>query len=306
MGVGGMSREWVLNAVFPFIARLPTTVPWRLASVLGRETRAEREQLIPWLEGVFAQVFPGADASLHLEWARNHLAMLAQEMVDAMAFDRLGRFGGPAVQLAGEELVHSLSRAGRGFILVLNHYDRLLTAPVALAKAGIVTDVLTMPVLDNPELSGAQRRFLLRKIKGYTSVTGGRWHTTSEGLRPVHESLRAGRAWVILADAWRPEFGRLRSHPFLGGRLQLPTGIERLAQSTGVPLLQATTYSRRPDRMEVLIEALPEDPVQAINQVVQRLERDVRARPWAWWQWGLWGQMWQPAPHLEAGLEGTT
>ncbi len=141
-----MSREWALDLAFPFMARLPTTVPWRLASVLGRESRAERGQLIPWLEGLFARVFPSAGKDLQREWARNHLAMLAQEMVDAMAFDRLGRSGGPAVELAGQELVQDLLGQGQGFILVLNHYDRLLTAPVALARAGIVTDVLTMPV----------------------------------------------------------------------------------------------------------------------------------------------------------------
>ena len=299
-----MSRAWALDVVFPLMARLPTTAPWRLAALLGRESRAERAQLMPWLEGLFARVFPSADRSQHRLWATNHLAMLAQEMVDAMAFERLGRAGGPAIELVGESFARDLSRQGQGFILVLNHFDRLLTAPVALARAGIATDVLTMPVLDNPELGAEQRRFLLRKIKGYTSVTGGAWHTTSEGLRPVHESLRAGRGWVILADAWRPEFGRLRGHPFLGGTLRLPTGIERLAHSTGVPLLQATTYTRRPACMEVVIEPLAGDPVQAINQAVQRLEKDVMARPWAWWQWGLWDQMWQATRQTEAGLEG--
>lgn len=299
-----MSLHWRLSVVFPLLARIPTAVPWKLAAWWGRGSRHERDQLVQWLEGLFAQVFPSATEDQRSQWAKSHLDMLAQEMVDAMAFHRLGRAGGPSIELSGEQWVRDLQRQGRGFILVLNHYDRLLTAPVALARAGFATDVLTMPVLDNPELDAAHRRFLLRKIEGYTGVTGGTWHTTSDGLRPVHESLRAGRGWVILADAWRPEFGRLRGHPFLGGTLRLPTGIERLAQSTGAALLQATTYTRRPDRMDVVIEPLPDDPVQAINQVVQRLERDVAARPWAWWQWGLWDQMWHAMPRAGEGLEG--
>ena len=294
-----MTRAWSLDLLFPAIARLPTTLPWRLAGRIGRDSRAEREHLLRWLEALFARVFPGTDSAQHAQWARAHLAMLAQEMVDAMAFDRLGRPGGPSVALKGAEYAKDLARQAKGFILVLNHYDRLLTAPVALARAGISTNVLTMPVLDNPELAASQRKFLLRKIQGYTDVTGGKWHTTSEGLRPVHESLRAGQGWVILADAWRPEFGRLRSHPFLGGRLSLPTGIERLAQSTGVPLLHAATYSRSADRLDVVVEPLPENPGQAIDQVIARLDEDVRARPWAWWHWGLWDQMWQPTPEAE-------
>lgn len=300
MGAGGMTRAWSLDLLFPFIARLPTTLPWRLAGRIGRESAAEREHLLRWLESLFARVFPQATGGQHAQWARAHLAMLAQEMVDAMAFSRLGRSGGPTIDLQGAEFAKGLARQGKGFILVLNHYDRLLTAPVALAREGIATNVLTMPVLDNPELEAAQRRFLLRKIQGYTEVTSGKWHTTSEGLRPVHESLRAGQAWVILADAWRPEFGRLRGNPFLGGNLSLPTGIERLAQSTGVPLLHAVTYSRRPDHLEVVVEPLPENPRQAIDKVIQRLEQDVLARPWAWWQWGLWDQMWQPEPAPKA------
>lgn len=296
-----MTRAWSLDLLFPCIARLPTTLPWRLAGRIGRgESATERDHLLLWLENLFARVFPQATAEQHVQWARAHLAMLAQEMVDAMAFSRLGRPGGPAIDLQGAEFAKELVRQGKGFILVLNHYDRLLTAPVALAREGIATNVLTMPVLDNPELAAAQRRFLLRKIQGYTEVTGGKWHTTSEGLRSVHESLRAGQGWVILADAWRPEFGRLRGSPFLGGRLNLPTGIERLAQSTGVPLLHAVTYSRRPDHLEVVVEPLSEDPREAMDKVIQRLEQDVQARPWAWWQWGLWDQMWQPEPGPKA------
>ncbi|MFN9727616.1 MAG: lysophospholipid acyltransferase family protein [Acidovorax sp.] len=280
------------NRLFPLMARLPTALPWRLAGYIGRESAVERQPVLRWLEALFARAFPGRSADQYAQWARAHLAMLAQEMVDAMAFDRLGRFGGPRVELRGGDLGQKLIGSGQGFILVLNHYDRLLTAPVALARAGVATNVLTMPVLDNPELSAPQRDFLLRKIHGYTRATGGKWHTTADGLRAVHESLKAGQGWVILADAWRPEFGRLRAHPFLGGYLHLPTGIERLAQSTGVPMLQAVTYSRNPGHLEVVVEPLPQNPRDAIDMVVQTLERDVVQRPWAWWQWGLWDQMW--------------
>jgi len=295
MGAGGMTGNFYLDKVFPCLARLPTTLPWWLAGWVGREPVAQRQHTLRWLEGCFARFFPNATPVQHRDWAQAHLTMLAQEMVDAMAFHRLGRSGGPAIDLQGAEHAGALARQGQGFILVLNHYDRLLTAPVALARQGIATNVLTMPVLTNPDIDSTQRRFLLEKIRGYTQVTGGRWHTTDEGMRPVYESLRAGQAWVILADGWHPKFGRLRRHPFLGGVLELPTGIERLAESTGVPLLHAVTYTQRPNQLQVKVEPLPENPKQAIDKVIQHLDRDVQARPWAWWHWGLWEQMWQPS-----------
>ena len=290
-----MKYDRLLGLTTPSVARIPTTLPWWVAGRLGGgQTVDQRRQLLRWLENRFAQVFPHATGAQHLQWAQAHLLMLAQEKVDAMAFDRLGRSGGPSIAMLGDEHARVLAREGKGFILVLNHFDRLLTAPVALARHGIVTNVLTMPVLENPDLGEAERRFLLKKIDGYTQVTGGRWHTTHQGLRPVHESLRAGQAWVILADAWRPEFGRLRRHRFLGGSLQLPTGIERLAQSTGVPLLHGITYTQRPSHLKVVVEPLPENPIEAIDRVIQRLDQDVQDRPWAWWHWGLWEQMWHP------------
>lgn len=286
--------DWRLDVAFPLLARVPTTLPWHLAEWVGRESSGARRDVQLLLESRFAQAFPGSTGAERSHWARAHLRMLAQEMVDALAFQRVGAFGGPDIEITGLEHADALFRRGQGFILVLNHFDRLLTAPVALARHGISLNVLTMPVLDNPELGPSLRRFLLRKIQTFTGATRGQWRTTSQGLRPVHESLRAGQAWVILADAWRPEFSRLRSHPFLGGELHLPTGIERLAQSTGVPLLYATTYTEGPARLRVTVDRLADQPEQAIDQVIQRLARDVEKRPWAWWHWGLWEQMWSP------------
>ena len=290
-----MKRDWRLNWAFPLLGCMPTTLPWTIAPKLGRDPVAARQATQRFLQERFRQVFPEASDALHQEWARRHLDMLAREMLDSVALHRLGMRGGPHIHLSGWENVQELQRRGQGFILVLNHYDRLLTAPIALARRGLTLHTMTMPIIDNVELGAAQRDFLMRKISAYTQITGGQWRTSNEGLRPLHEGLRAGQAWVILADAWRPEFGRLRTHAFLGGQLSLPTGIERLAQSTGAALLHGVSRSTAPDRIEVDVEALPEGPQAGIDRVIQRLGEDVKERPWAWWHWGLWDQMWQPS-----------
>lgn len=294
MGVGRMKRDIALELIFPTLAKIPTALPWRLAAWAAKD-----KSLLPWLQGLFQRVFPAATPTSCANWARAHMAMLAQEKVDALAFHRLGRPGGPQIALNGARHAIELAQRGQGFILVLNHCDRLLTAPVALAQAGVATNVLTMPVLNHPDLGEAERRFLLGKIQGYTQATRGTWHTTDRSLRVVHESLRAGQSWVILADAWSADFTRLRPHSFLGGYLRLPTGIERLARSTGVPLLYASTQTLAPGDLEVFVEPLPADPEEAVNQAIQKLHADVQKRPWAWWHWGLWEQMWHPAPEEE-------
>lgn len=299
MAAHRMINEWRLRYAFPALSRMPTTIPWHLAAAIGREPYPARRLTEQFLVTRFGQVFPEATEMEHRQWARAHLAMLAQEVMDASALHRLGQPNGPAIEVTGWEHVEALIHRKQGFILVLNHFDRLLTSAVALALRGLSLNTMTMPILENPGLSVVQRDFLVRKVKSFTQIARGEWRTSTEGMRPVYASLKAGQAWGILADAWAPEFTRLRSHPFLGGQLRLPTGIERLAESAGVPLLHAITYSQRPDHLRVVVETLPENPKQAIDAVIQRLEQDVRARPWAWWHWGQWEQMWSP-PTLEA------
>lgn len=295
MVIDRMSREWRLQLAFPALSRMPTTLPWHLAAKIGREPLAASRLTEQFLVARFAQVFPETPSTVHRQWARQHLAMLAQELMDAAALDRLGKPGGPAIEVTGGEHVDALIREKQGFILVLNHFDRLLTSAVALALRGLSLNTLTMPVLENPGLSAVHREFLVRKVRSFTAIARGEWRTTAEGMRPVYASLKAGQAWGILADAWDPEFTRLRSHPFLGGQLHLPTGIERMAESAGVPLLHAITYSEGPAVLRVVVERLPENPRQAIDAVIQRLHQDVRERPWAWWHWGQWEQMWTPS-----------
>ena len=290
-----MINEWRLRYAFPALSRIPTTLPWHMAAMLGREPYAASQLTEQFLVKRFEQVFPCVAAAEHHQWARAHLSMLAQEMMDASALHRLGRSGGPVIDVKGWEHVDALIGRKQGFILVLNHYDRLLTSAVALALRGLSLNTLTMPVLGNPGLSGVQRKFLVRKVKSFSAIAQGEWRTTDEGMRPVYATLKAGQAWGILADAWDPAFTRLRSHPFLGGQLHLPTGIERMAESAGVPMLHAVTYSDSAVRLRVEVETLPDNPKQAIDSVIQRLERDIRSRPWAWWHWGQWEQMWTPS-----------
>lgn len=288
-----MNRDWRLDFGFRALGRLPMGLPWRLAPVLGHEPRPARRRTEAFLTQRFSQVFPKAASQDHRLWAHKHLAMLAQEAVDASVLHRMGQPGGVRIDLIGWEHVQALLNRGQGFILVLNHFDRLLAAPIALARRGMTLNTMTMPIVDNPELGAAQRAFLIQKVRSFKEITQGQWLTSDEGLRPLHEGLRAGQAWIILADVWGQDFGRLRSHPFLGGALRLPTGIERLARSTGAHILHAVTQTLHPDHLLVAVETLPDNPTEAVNSVVQRLHQDVQKRPWAWWHWGLWEQMWR-------------
>lgn len=295
MDFGRLTMNWRTDWAYPWLSRCPTRLPWTLATKVGRQAQASRRLTAEYLKGQFMQLFPSASSHQLQAWAKQHETMLALEMLDSLSFGRLGTSSGPQLNVLGLENATNLKKAGKGFILVLNHLDRLLTAPVALALNGIQTHVLTMPVDDNPELGESDRLFLRRKISEYTRVTGGAWHTTAQSMRPVLDGLRAGDVWVILADAWRPEFKRMRGHAFVGGELQLPTGVERLATNARVPMVYASTETLSHNELLVRFETLPDDPVLAIDLAIQRLEEAVSARPWAWWHWGQIQHMWQPS-----------
>ena len=150
-----MKRDWYLDVVFPALARMPTTLPWWLAGRVGDQPRPEQGRRREWLRQCFARVFPEAGAAAHAAWARAHLDMLAQERVDGLAFARLGQPGGPTVEMEGAELAEALVRRGQGFILVLTHFDRLMTPLIALARRGVTVHAVTMPIASNEELGAA-------------------------------------------------------------------------------------------------------------------------------------------------------
>ncbi|MEW6694995.1 MAG: hypothetical protein AB1371_08625 [Pseudomonadota bacterium] len=289
--------DWRVSLWYPWVARLPSNLPWHLARWIGREPATQQQATSRFLVGLWSNLFSGYAPDVYWDWANRHRMLMAWEMADAMAFHRLGRSGGPRIAVVDDARVLQAIRVGRqGTILVVNHWDRLLTAPVAVARTGVRVNVLTMPVLNNPELGPAWRDFLLRKIAGFVRETGGRWVTTDQPLRDVHRDLEQGGVWLILADAWRQEFSRWREHPFLGGQLRLPTGVERLARATQSRLVYAWTDSEGPSALRVTFRPLDGDPLHAIDTVVAHLEQSIRRSPWRWWQWGLFGRMWSPYP----------
>lgn len=293
--------DWRVSLWYPWVARLPSRLPWHLARWIGRESASQQRATGQFLIDLWSNLFPGHPPAVYGDWANRHRMLMAWEMTDAMAFHRLGRSGGPRIAVVDDARVLQAMRADpQGTILVVNHWDRLLTAPVAVARTGVRVNVLTMPVLDNPELRPAWRDFLLRKISGFVRETGGRWVTTDQPLRDVHRDLERGGVWLILADAWREEFSRWREHPFLGGHLRLPTGVERLAKATQSRLVYAWTESDGPSSVQVTLRPLDGDAHRAIDTVVTHLEQSIRRSPWRWWQWGLVGRMWSPCPKEEA------
>lgn len=281
--------------IYRWASRLPGRWPWRLAPWLYRHTHAEEARSTEAaVHSLFRAHFPDATDDTVKTWARQHVDLVAFELMDAIALRRVGHQGDVRLTIDGiEKLQHGL-KAGHGAIIILTHFDRILTGPIAVANAGIPVSSLTMEIDENNELSALEKAYFHRKISTFDDMTGGTSVKRNRSVRKIYDSLAQGNTWTILADAWHPEARNKRGHPFLGKTLYLATGIERIAAHTQAALLHVTSFTEPDGSVRVRIRELQGSPEQAVDQVIAQLERDVRERPWAWWNWGLLDAMTTP------------
>lgn len=296
---------WVQSPVlryrwmFPALARLPMPVGYRLASMLGRlERNCDQGSATRVRHGLRAAGVTDTETML-----RRFSEMRARETLDAWWIRRLRREQGARLMaLEGEAVLSDLESRGRGIVLVMAHYGRLNLLLLSLALRGHRLGMLTVDIED-PRLpiDPVERDFLRFKVTGLHGRIGGAWIHINEGMRRLYRVVAGGETVVMLLDAFDPRFRLALEYPFLGGRLHVAAGILRVARRTGAGLLYGVVKEHG-WRVGVELRALPADPEAAMAQAVAELERDVRERPWEWWQWPLTGRLWRPpVPEQGAG-----
>ena len=283
-----MIRTPQQERIYRLASKLPGRWPWRVAPWLYRRTHAQEAQSTEAaVLALFRQHFPDASDATVREWARLHVNLVAYELMDAIALRRVGCQGDVRLKVEGMDKLQRGLKAGRGAIIILTHFDRILTGPIAVAQSGVPVSSLTMEIDENNELSSLEKAYFHRKISTFDDMTGGISVKRNRSIKKIYESLGRGDTWTILADALHPEAKNKRAHPFLGKTLYLATGIERIAAHTDSALLHVTSFTEPDGTVRIRIRDLEGTPEQAVDQVIQQLERDVRERPWAWWNWGL-------------------
>ena len=287
------------NAVLRPLASLPMPLAYRLASQLGRYDQWRQ----PGPRGAIGHALGLMQGQLHdgrgegvAQWTRSYFAMMARETLDVFNLPRLDRTNiASLVSLTGLEQLDAAREEGRGVILVMAHYGRLIMPLAALGLSGRPLSMLTMAVDRNPDLDPVQRTYLKRKIGNLLTHMGGRWISLEDDLRGMYQALRNGETLVMLLDAWMPHFGKQIEIPFLGGQLSLPSGIARLAQKTGAAMVYCAAHERD-WRIEGVLHRLDDTPEAGLRGAVRLLEEDVRSTPWAWWQWTIFQHIWRHSP----------
>lgn len=279
-----------LRWLFPVLARLPMPLAYRLAGAVGRLDARRQPELAASLCAAVDRVLPGQVRG----GVEDYFAMLAMETLDACFLPRMTAANvRDWVRLEGVEHLEAAQGEGRGVILVMAHYGRLILTMVAIALSGHPLGMLTMAVDEsNPGLDPDERRFLARKVGNVRRLLGGRWVSLGGPLRDLYRGLEAGEAITILLDAYMPSFGTRIGVPFMGGSLLVPQGVERLARKTGARMVYGVAVTEG-HRVRASLRPLPDGAEAGLRAAVAELERDVRAHPWHWWQWNILDLVWQ-------------
>ncbi|MEY6431613.1 hypothetical protein ABC977_04235, partial [Thioalkalicoccus limnaeus] len=235
------------------------------------------------------------DAPRLADLERAWLAMMAREALDVFRLPRLtgGRIA-DLVRIEDPSPLFDARADGRGVILTMAHYGRLIMLLAALGAAGLRLNMLTIPIdARNPDLAPAMRRYLGTKVARLRAFIGGDWVAVGDSLKRVYEGLRRGEIWIILMDAHLAHPVTRERYPFLGGELRLATGIPRLAARTGARIVYGAVHEDG-YRLRGRLCALDADPSRAMTEAVAELERDVVAQPEQWWQWAIFDYLWTP------------
>jgi len=228
-------------------------------------------------------------------WVDGYFRMMARETLDVYTMPRVHR-DSHLVDLHPQALavLHEARRDGRGVIIAMGHYSRLNLLLLALALAGQRLGMLTIAVDQrNPDLNAVERGHLQRKVGNLHARIQGPWITLEDNLRHLYQALGRGETMIILFDAFVPGDTAREPLPFLGGRLWLARGVERLAQRTNAALLYGVVHERG-WRTQAELRALPGAPGAALDAAVAELARDVGNAPWLWWQWNILDYFWTP------------
>ncbi len=292
------SKAIKLLLLFPALSFLPIPLAYRLARMLAPMDGKALEDYCTGLENGIKRVlttegFPTKDIQACI---RENLNMLSMEIMDSFTVPRMGPEKiGLLSSITGVEHIKEASRKGKGLIIATSHFGRLLMTPFTLGIMGVKVRSLSQDVSkNNPYLDWVDRIYLQNKVKKLYKTSRIKGITLGEDLREIYRALRKNDILFILMDAYPPGVTRLEGHPFLGGVLKLPTGIERISQRSKAPLVYASVKPAKEWRVKVEIRPIEGYGKHAFESAVKELEKDVSKQPCQWWQWGYMSAMWSP------------
>ena len=192
-------------------------------------------------------------------------------------------------QLCPVEGLDQLDRcraSGRGAILLASHLNsRANFLMVVMLKRRGYDIRVALPVEEDPWAPSAFRSLINRRsgIRSYFECIGAFY--SQFNIRPIARALTEGAIIVQTGDGWHS--AGFAEVDFLNRRLPFTTGMMRVAQLTGVPIVPIFASGTPPDLLKFVIEepfhVERSEPVEAkVATYAKRLEYYVLEHPECW------------------------
>lgn len=280
----------------PLLARLPLRFGYRLAARRGtlnwffdREWRSislGQRYIRVATDQAMKQILPDLSAAEIGRLTRKRFEGNSREEFEAYLLmqDRVREL---SFSVRGLESVREQSARGRGVILLAMHFDSFILGIIYLGMSGLVVNVMTSDVVENPLVDGCVSRFFFRKYRGMERyLQGGKAVHVEQNLQFFYQALLNGECVVVLADLPARDNDQQIWVRFLERERSFLSGAFRLARRTESVLAGFICQWEGGYKYTVtLSECIPPKEVNkaSYQQVYAFLETAIQNKPERWW-----------------------
>jgi KDO2-lipid IV(A) lauroyltransferase len=285
----------------PILALLPRHLGYRLSRAQGRHVYRVQKQSRIAAEANLERVFSGDSVAQDpAAIVRKSFEVRIAEDLDGYYFARFNRQNlHQYFTFEGLKHLDAARREGKGALLLSGHVGAVASGVLALGLKGYETAPLGNDSRVDTTMSAPVRAFAKWQMKWLQKKLAGRviFVKLNEGaadhgpaLVKVLEALRKNQFVVMAVDIPADRSHNVSRARFLGQDCRFPSGIVRLAQLSGAPIIPFFILREEVDWAHQRIEVQP--PVELsgdrgvdFQRCIDRLDAVVRQHPGHWTVW---------------------
>ena len=287
-----MNLRFKYHFLLPFLARLPQSIAYRLASLSGRlgrdEHAAEKEVIVQQMQTVFTEKSRDELAQL----ADYFFCMVEREALDTWFFRRcktqkqIDRF----IQLENFHFLTEAQKAGRRVIISSGHFGRFWMAGVGMRAQGITVGTITRDGGETNEhgLPDEEYQYRLKKLAWLQQRFGGPFLVEGDSPRPIYRALGEHVMGLFIDVPYAGDKNGCISLPFLGRETRFSLGPAKIAKRSKaliVPFYVFESRSGLTAKYYPPIDAEHLSEQEIMLQLVNLLEQQILVYPEQWWLW---------------------
>lgn len=295
-----MNLRFKYHFLLPFLARLPQSTAYRLASLSGRigvETHAaEKEIIIQQMQTVFTEKSRSDLAQL----ADYFYCMVEREALDTWFFrhcktqKQIERF----IKLENFHYITEARQAGRQVIISSGHFGRFWMAGVGMRAQGITVGTITRDGGEANEhgLPEDEYQYRLKKLAWLQQCFGGPFLVEGDSARPIYRALAEHVMGLFIDVPYAGDKNGCISLPFLGKNARFPLGPAKIAKRSKALIVPFYVFESRTGLQAKFYPPIDTEHLseqEIMRQLVSLLELQIRAFPEQWWLWQALPLMWQ-------------